>query len=105
MTMADPISGSTARPPVAAPPQNANPAGSAASGGPSFADTLKEALGDVSRLQTDAQDTINAFLTGQPVELHEVMAATEEASLSLELLVEVRNKLADAYRSIMNMQG
>jgi flagellar hook-basal body complex protein FliE len=103
--MTDPISGSTARPLTSVLLQTASPAGSAASGGPSFADTLKEALGDVSRLQTNAQDTISAFLTGQPVELHEVMAATEEASLSLELLVEVRNKLADAYRSIMNMQG
>jgi flagellar hook-basal body complex protein FliE len=102
--MADPISGSTGRLPTAALPQTGAPAAGAA-GGPSFADTLKEALGDVSQLQTEAQTTINAFLTGQPVELHEVMAATEEASLSLELLVEVRNKLADAYRSIMNMQG
>ena len=74
-------------------------------GGGSFADTLKAALGDVSQLQTNAQDAITAFLSGQPVELHQVMAATEEANLSLELLVEIRNKLADAYRSIMNMQA
>ena len=103
--MADPISGSIGRSPAAAAPQAGGPAAGGEPGGPSFADALKEALGDVSGLQTEAQTTINAFLTGQPVELHEVMAATEEASLSLELLVEVRNKLADAYRSIMNMQG
>ncbi|HVO34694.1 MAG TPA: flagellar hook-basal body complex protein FliE [Gemmatimonadales bacterium] len=103
--MADPISGSIGRIAAAALPRTDGSAAGVSAGGPSFADTLKEALGDVSRLQTDAQDTINAFLTGQPVELHQVMAATEEASLSLELLVEVRNKLADAYRSIMNMQG
>jgi flagellar hook-basal body complex protein FliE len=103
--MADPISGSAFRLPAAALPQTTGPAEGTAAGGPSFADTLKEALGDVSQMQTDAHNTIDAFLTGQPVELHDVMAATEEASLSLELLVEVRNKLADAYRSIMNMQG
>ena len=103
--MADPISGAAGRPPAALVPRTAGSAAGAASGDPTFADTLKGALNDVSRLQTDAQNTIDAFLTGQPVELHQVMAATEEASLSLELLVEVRNKLADAYRSIMNMQG
>jgi len=73
--------------------------------GASFADTLKTALGDVSQMQTTAQDAVTAFLGGQPIELHQVMAATEEANLSLELLVEIRNKLADAYRSIMNMQS
>lgn len=73
--------------------------------GESFSDLLADAIGDVSRLQETSRDSINAFLRGDPVELHEVMAAAEEASLSLELLVEIRNKLADAYRTIMNMQA
>ena len=73
------------------------------SGGPSFGDVFKKALDDTSNLQTDAQNTISAFLRGEPVELHQVMAASEEASISLELLVEVRNKLTEAYRSIMNV--
>ena len=71
----------------------------------SFASALSGALGDVSRLQTYSQDAIAAFVRGDQVELHQVMAASEEASLSLEILVEVRNKLAEAYRSVMNMQA
>ena len=73
--------------------------------GPSFADTLEKALGQVSDLQTDAQDAISAFLRGDPVEVHEVMAATEEAGIALEMLIEVRNKLTEAYRSVINMQN
>jgi flagellar hook-basal body complex protein FliE len=69
-----------------------------------FGDLLKRALGDVTGMQERKEDMIGAFLRGEPVELHQVMAAAEEASLSLELLVETRNKLTDAYRSIMNMQ-
>ena len=73
-------------------------------GGPSFGDLFKRALNDTSGLENDAKNVINSFLRGEPVELHQVMAASEEAAISLELLVEVRNKLTDAYRNIMNMQ-
>jgi flagellar hook-basal body complex protein FliE len=71
--------------------------------GPSFGDVFKRAINDASSLQGEAQDLIGAFLRGEPVELHQVMAASEEASISLELLVEIRNKLAEAYRSVMTM--
>ncbi len=71
----------------------------------SFGDALKEALGEVSQLQDNARDAVGAFLRGEPVELHEVMAATEEAGIALELLIEIRNKLTEAYRSVINMQG
>jgi flagellar hook-basal body complex protein FliE len=72
-------------------------------GGPSFGDTLKRALGQVSEAQDVAQDYIGKFVRGEPVELHQVMAATEEASISLEMLVELRNKVMDAYKTVMQM--
>ncbi len=72
--------------------------------GPSFSQTLEKALGQVSELQTEARDAISAFLRGEPVEIHEVMAATEEAGIALEMLIEVRNKLIEAYRTVINMQ-
>lgn len=71
---------------------------------PGFGETLMRALGDVGELQDQKDDIIAAFLRGEPVELHQVMAAAEEASISLELLVEMRNKLTEAYRTIMNVQ-
>jgi flagellar hook-basal body complex protein FliE len=72
--------------------------------GPSFGDLLGRALNDASEVQEESKDMIAAFLRGEPVELHQVMAASEEAAISLELLVEMRNKLTDAYRTVMNVQ-
>ncbi len=73
-------------------------------GGSTFADTLRDALGEVASLQTEAQDTIGAFLRGEPVETHRVMAAAEEAGIALEMLIEIRNKITEAYRAVMQMQ-
>jgi flagellar hook-basal body complex protein FliE len=78
--------------PAAAPP------------GSSFGDLFKKAINDTSNLQDTSKDMIAAYLRGEPVELHQVMAASEEASISLELLVELRNKLTEAYRTVMNIQ-
>jgi flagellar hook-basal body complex protein FliE len=72
--------------------------------GASFGDLFKKAINDASDLQAEAQNMIGAFVRGEPVELHQVMAAAEEANLSLELLVEIRNKLTEAYRTVMNLQ-
>jgi flagellar hook-basal body complex protein FliE len=72
--------------------------------GASFGDLFRRVLGDASSLQSESKDLIAAFLRGEPVELHQVMAASEEAAISLELLVEIRNKLTEAYRTVMNTQ-
>jgi flagellar hook-basal body complex protein FliE len=74
-------------------------------GGTSFADSLKSLLGQVSGLQDEAKDAIGAFMRGEQVELHRVMAATEEAGIALDMLIELRNKLAEAYRTVISMQG
>lgn len=76
-----------------------------AADGPSFGDTLKQALGQVSAVQDDAAQKVGAFIRGENVELHQVMAATEEAGIALEMLVEVRNKLLEAYQSLATMQS
>lgn len=72
---------------------------------PSFGDTLTRALNDVSAAQERSAEMTGAFLRGEAVEVHQVTAAAEEASLSLELLVEVRNKFTEAYRTLINMQS
>jgi len=73
--------------------------------GVSFGDTLKRAIEEVSVTQESAHQHVNAFLRGEPVELHQVMAATEEAGIALEMLIEVRNKFTEAYRTVINMQS
>ncbi|MBU2652480.1 MAG: flagellar hook-basal body complex protein FliE [Bacteroidetes bacterium] len=44
-----------------------------------------------------------AFLDGEPVELHQVMVKAEEAGIATELLIEIRNKLVDAYSELIRM--
>ena len=83
----------------------AGPAGGTGTPGASFGDTLKKALAEVSDSQDNAKEQVSAFLRGEPVELHQVMAATEEAGIALEMLIEVRNKFTEAYRTVINMQG
>lgn len=73
--------------------------------GSSFGDTLKDFVNNVSDQQDVATDYVNRFVRGEPVELHQVMAASEEASISLDMLVQVRNKFLDAYRSVISMQS
>lgn len=75
-----------------------------ASGG-GFADTLKRMIGEVVELQDESNEAIAAFVRGEPVELHQVMAAVEEAGIALDLLIEIRNRLTEAYRTVIQMQN
>jgi flagellar hook-basal body complex protein FliE len=83
----------------------ASPSTSAKATVPSFGDTLKRALGEVSNAQDNATDQMQRFMRGEPVELHQVMAAAEESGIALEMLVELRNKFTEAYRTLVNMQS
>lgn len=80
------------------------PTGNAADVAPGFGDTLKSMLGDVQQLQDSSTDAIGSFLRGDPVEIHEVMAAVEEAGIALDFLIELRNSLTEAYRTVVGMQ-
>jgi flagellar hook-basal body complex protein FliE len=80
-------------------------AGGTNTGGASFGDTLKQAIGKVSEAQETSAANVGAFLRGENVELHQVMAASEEAGIALEMMIEVRNKFTEAYRTVINMQS
>jgi flagellar hook-basal body complex protein FliE len=73
--------------------------------GPSFGELLSKGLNNVSTMQTQSSDMIASFLRGDPVELHQVMASAEEAGIAVDLLVQLRNKLTDAYRTVMSVQA
>jgi flagellar hook-basal body complex protein FliE len=51
-----------------------------------------------------ADDTVRRMAVGEPVNLHQVMIGLERAKLQLELVVQVRNKLLDAYQDLLKMQ-
>jgi flagellar hook-basal body complex protein FliE len=80
------------------------PAGAGAKDGPSFGDTLKQFIGGVSDAQDASSELRGQFLRGENVELHQVMAAGEEAGIALEMMVELRNKVTEAYRTLVSMQ-
>lgn len=77
----------------------------ATAGDESFAATLAGAVSRVSDAQDVASSYATAFARGDNVELHQVMAASEEAGIALEMLVELRNKVLDAYHTLVNMQS
>ncbi len=72
--------------------------------GPSFADTLKEAVNSVNQLSLDADSKAQALATGKTDDIAGVMIATEKADIALRAMVQVRNKIIDAYQEIMKMQ-
>jgi len=70
----------------------------------SFQDTFKNAIQSVSDSQMHSAELKNAFEVGDPrVSLEQVTIASQQASLGFEAMLQVRNKLVDAYKEIMNM--
>ncbi|MGQ0766220.1 MAG: flagellar hook-basal body complex protein FliE [Gemmatimonadota bacterium] len=74
-------------------------------GDTSFGQSLTRAINSVSDAQDNSADHVRRFLAGEQVELHQVMAASAEAGLALDLLVELRNKVTEAFRTLINMQS
>jgi flagellar hook-basal body complex protein FliE len=72
--------------------------------GDSFAGMLGKMVSEVNAKQHAAGDSVAALQSGQSVPLHQTVIAMEEASLSFQLMVEVRNKLLESYQEIMRMQ-
>ena len=84
------------------PPEVPKPASQAASR--TFEETLSGFMRNVNELQHDAGEHVNKLLTGEIKDVHDVMVAVEKAGTSFELMMEIRNKMIDAYREVMRMQ-
>jgi len=69
-----------------------------------FGDLLKQAVDKTDSMQKTADTMVDRAILGQEKDLHRVMMAQEESSITFELLMEVRNRLMDAYQQIMRMQ-
>ena len=61
-------------------------------------------VNEVAAKQAAAGDAVQGMLSGQNVSLHQTMIAMEEASVSFQLMVEVRNRLLESYQELMRMQ-
>jgi len=80
------------------------PAAGAPQSGAGFSSVLADAIGRVDQFQQTAQSTIGKFLNGEDEEVHKVALATEQASMSFDLFLQVRNKVVSAYQEVMRMQ-
>jgi len=69
-----------------------------------FGDTLQQAIREVDGLQQRRDTKIEQMVRGESLEVHEIMTAAQEAQLAFELMLEVRNKLLEAYQEVMRMQ-
>jgi flagellar hook-basal body complex protein FliE len=72
-------------------------------GGESFTELFGKMLTSVNSLQQDATTAQQLAATGEAADLHQVMVAVEEAGIAMVLLLEIRNKLMDAYQTLVRM--
>jgi flagellar hook-basal body complex protein FliE len=69
-----------------------------------FISYLNDALQEVDNLQKEAAESAQKLALGEEEYLHNTMIAYEKANLALQLTIEVRNKVIEAYQEIMRMQ-
>ena len=90
--------------PVGAPatPGAGTPGGAAP--GPSFGKVLTDSLKQVNSLQHEADQAIQSLASGGTTTLHDTMLAIQKAELSFKLMMQVRNKIVEAYQEVLRMQ-
>lgn len=69
-----------------------------------FAGYLERALGEVNELQRQADQAIQRLVIEGKGDLQETLIAMEKADLSFRLMMQVRNKILEAYQEIIRMQ-
>lgn len=70
----------------------------------SFKSLLNDKLNEVNQQQVDSENATEDFINGKDIDIHQVMLSAEEAKMSIEMAVQVRNKIVEAYQQINSMQ-
>jgi flagellar hook-basal body complex protein FliE len=100
--MAIPIAPTTISIPAITPPAPLRTGATPGAG--AFQSAFADAISKVESFQQNAQSSVNRFLSGEGEELHNVAIASQEAELSFQLFMQVRNKIVTAYQQVMQMQ-
>lgn len=91
---------------TAANPQLAMPQGTQGLESPApkteFSNVLKEMVSEVNKMQSEGNQKVAGSLTGQE-DLHEAMLSLEKSGLGLKMLIQVRNKIIQAYEELSRM--
>ena len=86
-------------------PAGATPATSSSPQGEGgFFSSLTNAIEQVEQVHTDAQQQISQLLQGNRQDVHNVMIAVEKADVAFQLMMQVRNKIVNAYQEIARLQ-
>jgi flagellar hook-basal body complex protein FliE len=92
---------------IAKPGMTGSPAAGAAGGGAtpttSFADVLKQQIGEVAQMQQDASQAVQNLSTGKTDDVTGVFVAMEKSETAFKTLLAIRSKLLEAYDEIKNM--
>ncbi|MDU5109240.1 MAG: flagellar hook-basal body complex protein FliE [Clostridium sp.] len=70
----------------------------------SFSNVLKDSLDKLNEKQVQANEITNDFIAGEDVEVHEMLLSMEEAKMSMQLAIQVRNKVVEAVQELTRMQ-
>jgi len=103
--MTNPVGGASApRVPPLPPDLGGAEGASRAQNAPSFESLLFGALGETNALQTSAQSAIEQSLSGGDITQIEVVSAVKKADLAMRLMIQIRNKLHEAYQEIQQLR-
>jgi flagellar hook-basal body complex protein FliE len=69
-----------------------------------FGSILHDAMGKVGEFNDAAAKGVESFLSGEGDDLHKTIMAAQRADLAMELFLQVRNKVVQAYQEVMRMQ-
>lgn len=73
-------------------------------GAPSFQKVLADTIGEVQRLQTEADESIKRYVAGEVSDVTEAVVAVQRADVAFQSMMQVRNRIVAAYEEIMRMQ-
>lgn len=71
---------------------------------PSFKDTMAKFMTDVNTMQVKADESIEKMAAGEITDVHQVMNTVQEANVAFNMMMEIRNKVLDAYNELMRMR-
>ncbi len=69
----------------------------------SFTDMLNDSIQEISKLQEDANLQVEKLARGEIKDVHQVMIAAQEANLTFSMMMQIRNKIVEAYKEISKM--
>jgi flagellar hook-basal body complex protein FliE len=69
-----------------------------------FSGLMKDAIGHMDQLESQANSAVAGFMAGTGVDIHQAVIATQKVEMAFELALSIRNKAVQAYQSVMGMQ-